>query len=248
MKCPFCVADNPSHANFCMNCGSPQDLKACEECGGISKASAPHCQMCGAPFSESAVAKLAAAPSPSPPSDHAAEVDALASETQTFKQLFAELEKDVAQQLTTPKPAPTVAKVPAPLAEKERKLYAIIGVASAKVPVPPPNVQAALGPDAIITVDPPAYLQQMLSERMAKSDRASRRAQRVLIAIFVISIVAYCFQTIGARHRPQIPSTPPPAAQTNNPPTAVQPMPATKGQPGDATTQSTSTAEGGSSK
>ena len=221
MKCPFCVADNPSHANFCMNCGSPQDLKACEECGGINRANAPHCQMCGVPFSESATAKLSEVPSPAPPPDHTVEANALARETQTFKQLFADLEKDVAQHLATPQPVARTAKVPAS----------------------PPDVQAALTPNAIITVDPPAYLQHMLSERMAKSNRASRRPQMVLIAVFVIIIVAYGFQTIGARHRPQVPSTPPSGAQTNNPPSTPQPMPATKSQPGDATTQSASTAE-----
>lgn len=200
MKCPFCVADNPSHANFCMNCGSPQDLRACEECGGINRATAPQCQICGTQFTESATAKPAAAPPPAlPPTSHAAEAEALARETQTFKQLFADLEKDAALHLTTPKPSAVVAKVPVPSAD----------------------VQAALEPNTIITLDPPAYLQQMLSERTAKSNRESRRPQMVLIAIFVIIIFVYGVLTIGARHRPQGPSTSPSAVQPSEPPLSL---------------------------
>jgi hypothetical protein len=77
-----------------MNCGSPQDLKACEECGGINRKNMAVCQMCSAPFPENSKAVL-----PPPNAEYAAEAEALAKETHKLKRLLAELEKDVDRQL-----------------------------------------------------------------------------------------------------------------------------------------------------
>lgn len=203
MKCPFCVADNPDHANFCMNCGSPLDLKACSDCGGINRKTASHCQMCGVPFAAS-VSAATVSPPPAPPPSHTQEAAALARETQTFKQLFAELEKDVNHQLM-PVRASTASASPA---------------------APPSDGPAALPPaEVAIPVVPPAYMQEMLSARAAK--KGSGRNQRlVIVAIFLVILVSYGYCTTATRHKPPTSSQAQHDSPEEKPATPEQSVPA----------------------
>ena len=46
MKCPRCQEDNPTHARFCLGCGTPLAL-ACSSCGAELPAGARFCLQCG---------------------------------------------------------------------------------------------------------------------------------------------------------------------------------------------------------
>lgn len=76
-----------------MNCGAPQNLAACPQCGALNQKSAANCQKCAVPLSVSVLTEPAMATSPAV-SGHAQQAEALAKEAQKFKQLFDELEQD----------------------------------------------------------------------------------------------------------------------------------------------------------
>ncbi|MCH8841517.1 MAG: zinc ribbon domain-containing protein [SAR324 cluster bacterium] len=46
MECPKCGQDNPAHARFCLQCGSPQPLQ-CPACGESLPPHAAFCFSCG---------------------------------------------------------------------------------------------------------------------------------------------------------------------------------------------------------
>jgi class 3 adenylate cyclase/tetratricopeptide (TPR) repeat protein len=46
--CPSCSTENPPHARFCLECGSPLTLR-CAACGGPLSSTAKFCSACGAP-------------------------------------------------------------------------------------------------------------------------------------------------------------------------------------------------------
>jgi ribosomal protein L40E len=49
-QCLSCDRPNPSDAAFCENCGSPLNLKLCEQCEAINQSRAEHCHKCSATF------------------------------------------------------------------------------------------------------------------------------------------------------------------------------------------------------
>jgi len=48
--CPFCDQHNPVGAKFCNGCGSPLDLKPCNQCDAVNYAAATTCYQCGAEY------------------------------------------------------------------------------------------------------------------------------------------------------------------------------------------------------
>ena len=46
--CPFCNRRNPAGAKFCNDCGSPLDLKPCNQCDAVNDQAATTCYKCGA--------------------------------------------------------------------------------------------------------------------------------------------------------------------------------------------------------
>ena len=46
--CPFCDHRNPVGAQFCSDCGSPLDLKPCNQCDAVNYQAATICYKCGA--------------------------------------------------------------------------------------------------------------------------------------------------------------------------------------------------------
>ena len=46
--CPFCDHRNPVGAKFCNDCGSPLDLKPCNQCSAVNHLAATNCYQCGA--------------------------------------------------------------------------------------------------------------------------------------------------------------------------------------------------------
>ena len=204
MKCPFCVADNPSYANFCMNCGSPLDLKACKECGGINRKTVSHCQMCNASFDETVPAKNIVPPPPSLPSN-AQEAEALAKETQSFKQLFAELEHDVNRQLRPVKA--TKASAPSSMAQQ---LY-------------PP---AAPIVDIPTIVEPPSYMREILSERAAKNNyRITSKQQLIIIAVFLVVVGFYGYYNAFGHQKSQAGPKPQTSSKTTSDTVETKPAP-----------------------
>ncbi|MBA2690666.1 MAG: zinc ribbon domain-containing protein [Burkholderiales bacterium] len=97
MKCSFCGSENPAHANYCMNCGSPQDLAGCPQCGALNRKNAATCQKCAASLSASAL--QASTPTAGSLQGCAKEAEALAKEARKFKELFDELEQDVKRRI-----------------------------------------------------------------------------------------------------------------------------------------------------
>lgn len=165
MKCPFCTAENPPHANFCLNCGSPLDLKACKGCGSINRKNAVACQMCGVSFDEPAVEPTTPA---SVEASHVEEAEALAKETLTFKKLFAEIEQDVNEQLAPARAA--ASSNPPDIEDQEESI-----------------------PTAPLAVEPPSYLQEMLAQRAATTERGSRgwRVLTVVLLLFAFGGAGY---------------------------------------------------------
>ena len=90
MECIFCKFENPSHANFCMNCGSPQNLKICHECGAMNDKNAHQCVSCKITLSseEREVRDSKAEET----IDIVLEAEALAKEATKFKQFISELQ------------------------------------------------------------------------------------------------------------------------------------------------------------
>ena len=48
--CPFCDHHNPVGAKFCNDCGSPLDLKPCNQCDAVNHQAATNCYKCGADY------------------------------------------------------------------------------------------------------------------------------------------------------------------------------------------------------
>jgi ribosomal protein L40E len=46
--CPFCDHRNPAGARFCNDCGSPLDMKPCNQCDAVNHQAATNCYKCGA--------------------------------------------------------------------------------------------------------------------------------------------------------------------------------------------------------
>ena len=46
--CPFCDHRSPAGAKFCSDCGSPLDLKPCNQCDAVNSQAATNCYKCGA--------------------------------------------------------------------------------------------------------------------------------------------------------------------------------------------------------
>lgn len=170
MKCPFCGVENPAHANFCMNCGSPQDLKACEECGGINRKTMAVCQMCGVPFPDNSKAATTV-PAPAPPMlEHSREAEALAKETHGFKRFLAELEKDVDRQLA-----------PAHVATPQLR-------------------QTHVDPRPVVDIAPPGQMQKASPAHMGLPGNSDRNRHTVIVVIvcFFVALVVY-FAMTGRR-------------------------------------------------
>jgi hypothetical protein len=176
MKCPFCGFENPAYANFCMNCGAPQDLKACGRCGTVNQKNATQCHGCGS----GAPSKTPPAKPSTPvsvPHSYAEEAEALAKETQTFKRLLTELEEEVKQQnselktFSSQEETSVVAKAP--------------HVSGRETNVPSPRSPSMI-------VETPAYLQQLLSEREVKKMGNSGWRLLILFALLLAAcIVGY---------------------------------------------------------
>lgn len=92
MECIFCKFENPSRANFCMNCGSPQNLKVCSDCGAMNEKNANQCVGCKAPLMQTTIPESSIVEETSEIIDIVSEAEALAKEATKFKQFITELQ------------------------------------------------------------------------------------------------------------------------------------------------------------
>ena len=96
MKCIFCKFENPAYANFCMNCGSPQNLKLCGKCGAMNDKNVVHCVSCKAEF-QSFDKLLEESDGALKSIDLVSEAEALAQQATKFKQFIADLQIDASE-------------------------------------------------------------------------------------------------------------------------------------------------------
>src|SRR5215207_4293133 len=71
MQCTHCGGSNPTHARFCIECGTPFFLR-CHACGAENPPRAKFCASCGTPLAATSVAPVSSSEfqvssSPQPP-------------------------------------------------------------------------------------------------------------------------------------------------------------------------------------
>ena len=64
--CPFCEHHNPAGAYFCNDCGSPLQLKPCNQCHAVNHQAATNCYKCGALFTTPGATPVLPAADPTP--------------------------------------------------------------------------------------------------------------------------------------------------------------------------------------
>ena len=64
--CPFCEHHNPAGAYFCNDCGSPLQLKPCNQCHAVNHQAATNCYKCGALFTKPGATPVLPAADPTP--------------------------------------------------------------------------------------------------------------------------------------------------------------------------------------
>jgi|GEM_PF-6843987 len=154
-----------------MNCGSPQNLKACEKCDTINEKNESKCHGCGASLSAAVFGDQSIPKQPA--SVHHTEKRALVEETLNLKELLAELEEDFRKQLSR---------------EQRSAIKAVHSESSPLIsPTSPIETETQPLPSPPIVVEPPAYLQPLLSEP-AKKDSYST-GWRVLSVILLLALV-----------------------------------------------------------
>jgi hypothetical protein len=117
MRCPFCAAENVAAANYCSNCGSPQNLRVCPRCETVNSRAANACSKCGHAFGSAS--GLAAAMGATDHRDAgvtsgADDISRVKGDTASIKELLASLEKEVDRQLAEDARLPSSASAPPP--------------------------------------------------------------------------------------------------------------------------------------
>ena len=145
--CPVCDHHNPFGAKFCNDCGSPLDLKPCNQCDAVNHQTATNCYKCGAEcpalFTTPEATPVLPAADPTPASATPGDVGVAATVTQPLfaagalrtgwrllrpGQLLAASARHAAERVGVTKPPPV--QVITPLLRRRDLLFLLAAIAT----------------------------------------------------------------------------------------------------------------------